>query len=111
MTVDVQRNGNVIVMRLAGELSKEASGRLEATMTSTLSEGRGAIVLDMSEIDFIDSKGLESLLWARDTCRVSMVQFRLVGLRTHCHKILEVTRLLKEFHCTNELTEAVKSLV
>ena len=111
MTVEVQRNGNVIVLQLAGELSKEACGQLETTIASTLSEDRASIVLDMSQIAFIDSKGLELLLWARDTCRVSMVQFRLVGLRPHCLKILEVTRLAQEFHCADELSGAIQTLV
>lgn len=111
MTVDVQRNGNVIVVQLAGDLSKEACGQLQTTISSTLSEDRAALVLDMSQIGFIDSKGLELLLWARDTCRVSRVQFRLVGLGAHCRKILEVTRLTQEFHCADELSEAVQTLV
>ena len=111
MTVEVQRNGNVIVVQLAGELSKEACGQLQTTISSTLSEDRAAIVLDMSQIGFIDSKGLELLLWIRDTCRVSMVQFRLVGLGPQCLKILEVTRLAQEFHCADDLSEAVQTLV
>ena len=111
MTVEVQRNGNVIVVQLAGELSKEACGQLQTTISSTLSDDRAAIVLDMSQVGFIDSKGLELLLWIRDTCRVSMVQFRLVGLRAHCLKILEVTRLTQEFHCADDLSEAVRTLV
>ena len=111
MTVEVQRNGNVIVVTLAGELSKEACGQLQTTISSTLSDDRAAMVLDMSQVSFIDSKGLELLLWARDTCRVSMVQFRLVGLRAHCLKILEVTRLSQEFHCAADLSEAVHTLV
>ncbi len=111
MTVEVQRNGNVIVVQLAGELSKEACGQLQTTISSALSEDRAALVLDMSQVGFIDSKGLELLLWTRDTCRVSMVQFRLVGLRAHCLKILEVTRLTQEFHCADELSEAVQTLV
>ena len=111
MTVEVQRNGNVFVVRLAGELSKEACGQLHKTISSTLSEDRAAIVLDMSQIGFIDSKGLELLLWTRDTCRVSSVQFRLVGLGEHCRKILEVTRLAQEFHCADKLSEAIQTLV
>ena len=111
MTVEVQRNGNVIVVKLTGELSKEACGQLESTISATLSEGGAAIVLEMSQVGFIDSKGLELLLWARDTCRVSSVQFRLVGLGVHCQKILEVTRLGQEFHCAGELSEAIQTLV
>jgi len=67
-------------------------------------------VLDMSGIGFIDSEGLEQLLWARDCCSEHKQQLRLAGLDENCLKILEVTRLENEFDSYAELAEAVMSI-
>lgn len=63
----------------------------------------------MTETGFIDSQGLETLLWARDHCIESDCQLRLAGLDENCSKILEVTRLKNEFDTYDELAGAVKS--
>ena len=57
----------------------------------------------------IDSAGLETLLWTRDYCDENNSQLRLAGLDENCSKILEITRLDKEFDSYAELAEAVKS--
>ena len=63
----------------------------------------------MSCVGFIDSEGLENLLWARDYCNENNCQLHLAGLDESCAKILEITRLDKQFHCYAELAEAVNS--
>jgi len=63
----------------------------------------------MTNVGFIDSIGLEKLLWARDYCNENNAQLKLAGLDENCSKILELTRLEDEFDRYNELAEAVKS--
>jgi anti-anti-sigma factor len=65
----------------------------------------------MSGIGFIDSQGLEQLLWARDYCNQNKRGFRLAGLDENCKRIMEITRLENEFDHYAELTEAVKSFI
>jgi len=48
-------------------------------------------------------------LWARDYCTENGCEFRLAGLDENCSKILEITRLEKEFEHYPELAAAVKS--
>lgn len=110
MNVNIQDYSNVVVFKLDGVLTVEASESLQTNITHMVSSRRKAIVFDMSQIQFIDSQGLELLLWVRDYCRLSLVQFRLAGLDDNCQKILEITRLNQEFNCSGEVTEAVKSL-
>ena len=49
----------------------------------------------MSGVGFIDSEGLELLLWIKDYCGENNCQLRIAGLDENCAKILEVTRLDK----------------
>jgi len=109
MKVKTQDYGDVTVVALQGELDADFTELLQNTITDVIAKGRAGIVLDMRAVGFIDSKGLELLLWMRQYCSENKTQLRLAGLDEHCAKILEVTRLDSEFDRYTELAEAVKS--
>ena len=109
MKVKTQDYNDVTVVELQGELDEEFSTLLQNTITDIVARHRTSIVIDLSDVGFIDSHGLERLLWARDYCHENNSQFRLAGLDENCTKILEITRLENNFDSYTELTEAVKS--
>ncbi len=109
MRIKTQDYNDVTVITLQGELDIDAAGPFQNTVSDVIAARRNGIVLDMSEVGFVDSVGLERLLWARDYCNENKCQFRLVGLDENCAKILEITRLENEFDRYAELAEAVKS--
>ncbi len=109
MKLKVQDYNDVTVVELQGELDGDFTGLFKNTITDVTAGGRTGIVLDMSDVGFIDSQGLELLLWARDYCSENKREFRLAGLDENCVRILEVTRLENEFDHYAELAEAVKS--
>jgi anti-sigma B factor antagonist len=109
MKIAWQDYNEVTVVELRGEIDGELSGPLRSTITEIAGQQRAGIVLDMSDVNFLDSQGLELLLWVRDYCRQNKIQLRLAGLDENCGKILEITRLQDEFDCHAELAKAVKS--
>lgn len=109
MKIKTQDYNDVTVIELQGELDGESADLLQNTITDIMASGKAGIVFDMSGIGFVDSEGLERLLWARDYCHENNCQLRLAGLDENCGKILEVTRLESEFDRYAELAEAVKS--
>ena len=109
MRIETQDYNEVTVITLQGELDNDSTEMLKNSVTQTVSKSSSNIVLDMSGISFIDSQGLEQLLWTRDYCNENRSEFRLAGLDENCNKILEITRLEEEFDQYAELREAVKS--
>jgi anti-sigma B factor antagonist len=109
MKVTVQDYNDVTVIELQGELDGDVIELFQKTISDVIAEHKTSIVLDMSGIGFIDSQGLEQLLWARDYCNLNKREFRLAGLDENCRRILEVTRLENEFDHYAELAEAVRS--
>ncbi len=104
-----QDYNEVTVVELHGELDIDAVDDLNNIISSLIAEGKSGVVLDMRGVDFIDSVGLEHMLWARDYCDENKCQLRLAGLDESCEKILEITRLDNRFDSYAELAEAVKS--
>ena len=109
MKVKIQDYNDVTVVEFQGELEGEAAELFEKTISDIIAQDKANIVIDMSGVDFIDSQGLEVLLWARDYCSQNRRELRLAGLDENCTRILEITRLDNEFNCYAELAEAVKS--
>ncbi|HUW20804.1 MAG TPA: STAS domain-containing protein [Sedimentisphaerales bacterium] len=111
MRIRSQDYNDVTVVALQGELDSDLGELLRNTVTDIIAGSKLRIVLDMSAVGFIDSKGLEELLWLRDYCNQNKCGLRLAGLDENCAKILEMTRLENEFERYVELAEAVKSFV
>lgn len=101
--------GGIIVVALGPQVTLDLSDDVKEAVCKAIAERCKAIVFDMSGVEFIDSQGLELLLWVRDYCQLSLVGFRLAGLGQLCQKILQITRLADEFSCRPDLASAVRS--
>ena len=109
MRIGTQDYNDVTVVELQGEFDGDSAEAFRNTITDIITTHKVSIVLDMSSVGFVDSVGLEQLLWARDYCRENKCELRLAGLDENCAKILEITRIENEFDRYSELAEAVKS--
>ncbi len=109
MKIKIHRFNDVTVVELQGELSGDDTELFQSTITDIIAKCKGGVVLDMCGVGFIDGEGLEQLLWAHDYCNRNKLELRLAGLDENCMRILEITRLEKEFDHYAELSEAVKS--
>ncbi len=109
MRIRTQDYNDVTVVELQGELDGDFTELFQNTITEVIVKRKTGIVLDMSGVGFIDSQGLEQLLWSRDYCNENKRELRLAGLDENCVKILEVTRIENEFERYSELAGAVKS--
>jgi anti-sigma B factor antagonist len=109
MKIKTQDYNDVTVVELQGELDSDDAELLKKTIEDIVSQNKINIVLDMSGVGFIDSRGLSILLWVRDYCIQNRRELRLAGLDENCTRIMEITRLDSEFDRYTELAEAVKS--
>jgi anti-anti-sigma factor len=109
MRIKTQDYNDVTVIELQGDLDGDFAELLQQTVSDIVAGDTAGIVLDMSAVGFIDSRGLEQMLWSRDYSAENRCDFRLAGLDENCTKILEITRLDGQFECYAELAEAVKS--
>ena len=111
MKIETQNYKNVTVVELQGEFIAEAMKAFQDTTSSSIATGTTGIVLDMTNVGFIDSISLEQLLWLQSYCGQNNCQLKIAGLDENCTKIFEITRLDSQFDTYSELAEAVKSFV
>jgi anti-anti-sigma factor len=111
MPIKVEDYSNVSVIMLDGDLAGEASQGVRAAVEERIETRRIAdFVVDFEKADFVDSEGLETLLWLRRRCEDLFGQVKLVNLDDNCRKILEITRLEHRFECHGDLAGALKTM-
>ena len=109
MKVKTQDYNDATVVELHGEFTGDFCEMFRNTTSELILQNKRWIVLDVSNMSLVDSEALEQLLWLRDYCHENKCELKLAGLDENFVKILELTRLDKEFDRYTELAEAVKS--
>ena len=66
--------------------------------------------LDLERCPFIDSEGLQTLLWIKSRCDDLFGMMKVVKPDEHCRKIFEITRLDRRFDVENDLNVALKAM-
>jgi anti-sigma B factor antagonist len=100
----------VTVVELRGRIDfGDGSTRLRETLTELVTRGTKRVLLNMKEVDFVDSSGIGELV--RGHVQLAKVggQLKLVNLSKHVNMLLQVTRLNKVFEIFGNEFEGIKS--
>jgi anti-sigma B factor antagonist len=84
---NVALDGDVIVAH--GDIDMASGPLLDAAIQEL--EGRGPVIVDMSDVEFVDSSGLRSLLAASQRARLSDRMVTLRGVGPEVARLLEIT--------------------
>ncbi|MEM6258498.1 MAG: STAS domain-containing protein [Planctomycetota bacterium] len=110
MKLSYEDKGPVTVFSIDGDLSVEEADRFQREALQRMDQDVRDFVLDLESLDFIDSRGLEALLWLQEKCNELLGQVRLAACPEHIYKVLEVTRLSTRFESHPDVDTAVGSL-
>ena len=87
----------------------EQSNAVREAVKSLISEGKKQIVLDMKNIDYIDSSGLGALVAAHLSANTQGAAMRLYNLGRKFSKVLQLTQLITMFNVYSTEAAAVAS--
>jgi anti-sigma B factor antagonist len=102
--------GNVTVVDISGRIvlgSESAS--LRSLVSELLVNGHNKILLNLAEVNYIDSSGLGHLVSAFTTVRKHEGELKLLKLTNKVHDLMQITKLYTVFDIRDDETEAVKS--
>jgi anti-sigma B factor antagonist len=107
LDITTDRAGDGIVITVRGELDMQTVGRLRAALAQALADDGGAVVVDLSEVEFIDSTGLAALLNALRRLTRAGRRMALVPGDGPVRRILVLTRLDSTFALHGSPEEAL----
>jgi anti-sigma B factor antagonist len=101
MEVRLEADGAATVIRLIGDLdSRTASDTLEQVVA--LFEGHQDVVLDLSQVPYISSAGLRTMLLLHRHALGRSISMTVVGLSDELRSLLSATGLLRFFTVGSE---------
>jgi anti-sigma B factor antagonist len=100
----------VTILDLSGRITLgEGSVVLRDTVRDILGKGNKRILLNLGEVNYIDSSGIGELVSAFTTVRNQGGELKLLNLTKKVHDLLQITKLYTVFDVKDDEAAAVKS--
>lgn len=109
MDVVVTSHDENTVLKLSGRLDLNSSSQLKGRVKELLAEGEMNLVLDMSDVNFINSSGLGTLVSILKDVRMVKGRMVICDLAQYVQEIFEITQLSHIFDIYQTVEEATQS--
>jgi anti-sigma B factor antagonist len=105
-----RRVEGVTIVDLRGKIDfGDGSARLREILGDLVTRGKKKVLLNMKEVDFVDSSGIGEMVRGHVQLAKIGGQLKLVNLSKHVNMLLQVTRLNKVFEIFDDEVDCIKS--
>jgi anti-anti-sigma factor len=94
VTLAGRADSDACVLRVDGDFDSTSVPRVRDSLTSALAEGYRSIVLDLSNVTYMDSSALGFVVWADQRLQPVAGRLALAGANPDVARILELTGLI-----------------
>jgi anti-sigma B factor antagonist len=102
--------GDVAVLDFSGKITLgEGSSTLRRMVRELITKGHRKILMDLGDVDYIDSSGIGEMVAAFTTVRSAQGELKIVHLTKRVHDILQITRLYTVFDVQPDEAGALRS--
>ena len=109
MEVNRSEIGSAAILSLSGPFVADEQSKFIVKIDACLNDGITRVVVDMKQVPFIDSVGLETLQSLVPEFARKGADFRITGLNDACRDIFIATRMMSFLHITDDTDTAVRS--
>jgi len=110
MKISTRQVDGVTVVDCSGRITLgEGSITLRETVSGLLAKGQKKILLNLGDVNYIDSSGIGELVSAFTTVRKQGGDLKLLNLTKKVHDLLQITKLYTVFDVKDDEAAAVKS--
>src|SRR5882672_6166677 len=103
-------SGLITVVDASGRITLgDGSAMLRKTMRQLLEEGHTKIILNLADVDYIDSSGMGELVSAYTAVRSKDGELKLLHLTKKVHDLLQITKLFTVFEVYSDESIAISS--
>ena len=110
MKVTTRQIDGVTILDLSGRITLgEGSVQLRDAIRDLLSKGSKLILLNLADVNYIDSSGIGELVSAYTTVRNQGGELKLLNLTKKVHDLLQITKLYTVFDVKDDEATAIAS--
>ncbi len=103
-------HGGVVVLAPYGDIDLYVADELRSRLAAAADGGASALVLDLSEVTFVDSMGLSVLLGGLRRMQADGRELRLAGPSPEVRRLIEITLLDRVFTIDDGRAAALAAL-
>jgi anti-sigma B factor antagonist len=97
IAIAVHREGDNVVVNVRGEVDVTGATELGGVVADLVEDGASCLILDLSEVTFLDSTGLSVLVAGRNQCLAVAGDLKLRDPSPAAWKVLNITGLDEVF--------------
>ena len=110
LTIASRELDGVTVLDLSGRITLgEGSVQLRDAIRGLISKGQKSILLNLADVNYIDSSGLGELVSAFTTAKNQQADVKLLSLTKKVHDLLQLTKLYTVFDIKDDEAGAIAS--
>jgi anti-sigma B factor antagonist len=108
MNHEISEKQGASVVTFTGEVDLESSPAAREILLKCL-DSTGTVIVDLSEVTYIDSSGVASLVEALQAAKKNGSQFSLAAVSEPTRRVLELARLDKVFTLYDSVDEGLNA--
>jgi anti-sigma B factor antagonist len=110
MKVNTRQVDGITILDLSGRITLgEGSVQLRDAVRDLLAKGSKLILLNLADVNYIDSSGIGELVSAYTTVRNQGGELKLLNLTKKVHDLLQITKLYTVFDVKDDEASAIAS--
>jgi anti-sigma B factor antagonist len=107
LTVQTRQDGRTTILAVAGEIDLDSAPVVRGAIIEAIDGGSGHLVIDLTEVTFIDSTGLNVFIYAQKKLRLRQGTLDIVGSTRRILAIFKLSGLDKIFRIHPTLDAAL----
>jgi anti-sigma B factor antagonist len=106
LEVTTKDSGEQVTVSLKGELDLSSVGKVQAELQRVEAEGPSLLILDLSNLTFLDSTGLRAVVTADERARENGRRFVIVRGPDAVQRVFSITRLEERLEIVDDASSA-----
>ena len=111
MTIQTQQYGAVTVVKPDGPLTGTDADKFKARLLEIAGKTLGRVVLDISAVSYVDSRGLESLVDVTQQLSASGKALKLCAANETLRQVMMLTGVSSQFEHFEDANSAIRSFL
>ena len=109
MATTTDAYGSMMVLSVEPALTAREGDNFREVAGEQIRSGARWFILDLSDVGYFDSAGLETLVWFQEQIEQANGDVKVAGLKGLARQTFEIVRFDRKFEVFDNVHEAVKS--
>ncbi len=110
MELKIRKNGETYIIDVQGEMDLYNSYKLKELIMKMLEKKVKRFIINLGEVDYIDSSGIGALIHICSTIKKSNHRLAIANIHGSVKKVIELTKLTGYFPISPSLEDAIRKM-